>query len=73
VDLDYHLIPGLAFAEREVLKTTRPETLAQARRIEGVTPAGSIRLLAYVRRFPAARIPATEDAAAASSEGFKEE
>jgi tRNA uridine 5-carboxymethylaminomethyl modification enzyme len=50
LDLDYDSIPGLALAEREVLKITRPETLAQARRIEGVTPAGSLRLLAFVRR-----------------------
>ncbi|KAG5984049.1 hypothetical protein E4U54_006176, partial [Claviceps lovelessii] len=52
VDLDYDAIPGLALSEKEVLKMTRPETLSQARRIEGVTPAGTIRLLAYVRRRP---------------------
>mgnify|MGYP005988796835 CR=1 FL=1 len=50
LDLNYDNIPGLALSEKEVLKTARPETLAQARRIEGVTPAGSLRLLAYVRR-----------------------
>ncbi|OAA54432.1 Glucose-inhibited division protein A [Cordyceps fumosorosea ARSEF 2679] len=50
LDLDYDAIPGLALSEREVLKITRPETLAQARRVEGVTPSGSLRLLAYVRR-----------------------
>ncbi|CAG9996642.1 unnamed protein product [Clonostachys byssicola] len=49
-DLNYDTIPGLAIAEKQVLNATRPETLAQARRVEGVTPAGSIRLLAYVRR-----------------------
>lgn len=50
LDLDYDKIPGLAMAEKQVLKETRPETLAQARRIEGITPAGSLRLLAFVRR-----------------------
>ncbi|TQW04405.1 hypothetical protein V2A60_007040 [Cordyceps javanica] len=50
LDLDYDSVPGLALSEREVLKVTRPETLAQARRVEGVTPSGSLRLLAYVRR-----------------------
>lgn len=50
VDLNYDSVPGLALSEREVLKITRPETLAQARRVEGVTPSGSLRLLAYVRR-----------------------
>lgn len=52
LDLDYDVIPGLALSEKEALKVTRPETLAQARRIEGVTPAGSLRLLAHVRRQP---------------------
>ncbi|KAK5997398.1 Vacuolar protein sorting-associated protein 45 [Cladobotryum mycophilum] len=50
LDLDYDTIPGLALSEREVLRTTRPETLAQARRVEGVTPSGCIRLLAHIRR-----------------------
>ncbi|KAG6042174.1 hypothetical protein E4U41_003920 [Claviceps citrina] len=50
IDLDYDAIPGLALSEKEVLNATRPETLSQARRIEGVTPAGTIRLLAYIRR-----------------------
>ena len=50
LNLDYDVVPGLAMAERQALKATRPETLAQARRMEGMTPAGSLRLLAYVRR-----------------------
>ncbi|KAH7260039.1 glucose inhibited division protein A-domain-containing protein [Fusarium solani] len=50
--LDYDEIPGLAISEKEALKAARPETLAQARRVEGVTPSGSLRLLAYVRRNP---------------------
>ncbi|KOS16806.1 tRNA uridine 5-carboxymethylaminomethyl modification enzyme MnmG [Escovopsis weberi] len=49
-DVDYDGILGLALSEKEVLRTTRPETLAQARRIEGVTPSGCIRLLAHIRR-----------------------
>lgn len=52
LDLDYDSIPGLALSEKEVLKATRPETLAQARRVEGITPSGSLRLLAHVRRQP---------------------
>jgi tRNA uridine 5-carboxymethylaminomethyl modification enzyme len=50
LDLDYDSIVGLSMGEREVLKRTRPESLGQARRVEGVTPAGRLRLLAYVRR-----------------------
>ena len=48
--LDYENIAGLSIAERQALVATRPETMAQARRIEGVTPSGCLRLLAHVRR-----------------------
>jgi tRNA uridine 5-carboxymethylaminomethyl modification enzyme len=49
-DLDYDSIHGLSYAERTVLKETRPESIGQARRLEGVTPAGCVRLLPYTRR-----------------------
>lgn len=49
-DLDYDALFGLSIVEKNVLKATRPESLAQARRLEGVTPAGCIRLLGYVQR-----------------------
>ncbi|KAK2594453.1 Mitochondrial Translation Optimization [Conoideocrella luteorostrata] len=52
VDIKYDDVPGLALSEKEVLNAIRPETMAQARRIEGVTPAGTIRLLAHIRRRP---------------------
>ncbi|OLN81527.1 Mitochondrial translation optimization protein 1, partial [Colletotrichum chlorophyti] len=48
--LDYDKVSGLAMAEKNVLKATMPETLAQARRLEGITPAGCVRLLHYVQR-----------------------
>ncbi|KZL63431.1 Glucose inhibited division protein A [Colletotrichum tofieldiae] len=48
--IDYDKVPGLAMAEKAVLKATMPETLAQARRLEGITPSGCIRLLGYVQR-----------------------
>ncbi|KAK2000515.1 glucose-inhibited division protein A subfamily [Colletotrichum falcatum] len=48
--IDYDKVPGLAMAEKAVLKATVPETLAQARRLEGITPSGCIRLLRYVQR-----------------------
>ncbi|KAK2057651.1 GIDA-domain-containing protein [Colletotrichum caudatum] len=38
--IDYDDVSGLAMAEKAVLKATRPETLAQARRLEGITPSG---------------------------------
>ncbi|KAK1751593.1 mitochondrial translation optimization protein [Echria macrotheca] len=50
VDLDYDGVDGLSLAEKGVLKATRPESLGQARRIEGITPAGIVRLLRHVKR-----------------------
>ncbi|KAK1835227.1 mitochondrial translation optimization protein [Podospora conica] len=48
-DIDYDGIVGMSLAEREILKATRPETLAQARRVEGMTPNGCVQLLKYVQ------------------------
>lgn len=64
-DLDYDAVRSLSLVEKSILKTTRPETLAQARRLEGMTPTGCIRLLAYVKRGPAAIDAAAAAAAAA--------
>lgn len=64
LSLDYDEIPGLAISEKEALKAARPETLAHARRVEGVTPAGSLRLLAYVRRRPSRSAPEETNEAA---------
>lgn len=50
VDLDYSSIYGISTAEKTALQATKPETIGQARRIEGMTPNGCLRLLAYVRR-----------------------
>ena len=49
-DLDYATIPGLSNEIRQKLESVRPATLAQAGRIEGVTPAALTLLLAHVRR-----------------------
>ena len=48
-DLDYSSIYGLSTEERDALEIARPESVGMARRIEGVTPAGALRLLAFVR------------------------
>ncbi len=48
-DLDYSSIYGLSTEERRALEISRPESVGMARRIEGVTPAGALRLLAFVR------------------------
>ena len=50
VDMDYEGLGFLSLAERAVLGATMPETLGQARRLEGVTPSTVIKLLNFVRR-----------------------
>ncbi|KAK0646342.1 glucose inhibited division protein A-domain-containing protein [Cercophora newfieldiana] len=51
LNLDYDSIVGLSEAEKDGLRVARPETLGQARRLECMTPAGSLKLLYHVRRF----------------------
>ncbi|MEL6773364.1 MAG: tRNA uridine-5-carboxymethylaminomethyl(34) synthesis enzyme MnmG [Pseudomonadota bacterium] len=48
-DLDYRALPGLSGELAAKLSRHRPETLAQARRIEGMTPAALMLLLAAAR------------------------
>ncbi|KAI4154193.1 MAG: hypothetical protein LQ341_000406 [Variospora aurantia] len=48
-DLDYDGIHGLSIEERRALEVARPESVGMARRCEGVTPSGALRLLAFVR------------------------
>lgn len=49
LDLDFDAVFGLSFEEKAALRVARPESVGQARRVEGVTPAGALRLLQYVR------------------------
>jgi tRNA uridine 5-carboxymethylaminomethyl modification enzyme len=48
--IDYGAISGLSNEVRDRLEIVRPMTLAQAARIEGVTPAALTTLLAHVKR-----------------------
>lgn len=48
--LDYTAIPGLSTEVKQKLSATRPATLGQAARIEGVTPGALTALLGHVRR-----------------------
>jgi len=50
IDLNYDSIFGLSMHEKSILNATRPESIGQARRIEGMTPSGCLRLLAVVRK-----------------------
>jgi tRNA uridine 5-carboxymethylaminomethyl modification enzyme len=49
-DLDYRAIGGLSNEAREKLSTTKPATLGQAARIEGLTPGAITVLLGHVKR-----------------------
>ena len=55
-DIDYAAIAGLSNEVRQKLEQVRPATLAQAGRIEGITPAALTQLLAYVRRVGGRRL-----------------
>jgi tRNA uridine 5-carboxymethylaminomethyl modification enzyme len=48
-DLAYDSIFGLSFEEKRALEVARPESVGMARRVEGVTPTGALRLLQYVK------------------------
>ena len=47
--LDYKSVFGLSTDELQALEMARPESIGMARRVEGVTPAGALRLLAFVK------------------------
>jgi len=49
-DLDYNQVPALSFEVRQKLTKHRPETLGQASRISGVTPAAISLLLIHLRK-----------------------
>ncbi|HTK01584.1 MAG TPA: tRNA uridine-5-carboxymethylaminomethyl(34) synthesis enzyme MnmG [Bordetella sp.] len=49
-DLDYDAVLSLSFEVRQKLKTHRPETIGQAARISGITPAAISLLLIHLKR-----------------------
>jgi tRNA uridine 5-carboxymethylaminomethyl modification enzyme len=49
-DLNYAAVPSLSTEVRQKLEALRPATLAQAARMEGMTPAATLLLLAHLRR-----------------------
>ena len=52
-DFDYRGIAGLSAEVRQKLEAARPASLAQAGRLEGLTPAALMLLLAHLRKGPA--------------------
>lgn len=51
-DLDFHALPGLSVELQQKLSRHRPSTLAQAGKIDGMTPAALLLLLAHARKSP---------------------
>ena len=49
--LDYAKVRGLSFEVRQKLSAQRPETVGQASRISGVTPAAVSLLLVHLKRW----------------------
>jgi tRNA uridine 5-carboxymethylaminomethyl modification enzyme len=49
-DIDYSLVKGLSKEVQQKLNTHRPETLGQASRISGVTPAAVALLMVHLKR-----------------------
>ena len=49
-NLDYAVIPGLSMELRQKLQLYRPQTIAQAQAMDGMTPAAVTLLLAVIRR-----------------------
>lgn len=52
-DFDFFSLPGLSSEVRQKLDRHRPGTLAQAARIDGITPAALLLLLAHLKAPPA--------------------
>ncbi len=51
-ELEFHAMPGLSVELQQKLERHRPATLAQAARIDGMTPAALLLILAHVRKTP---------------------
>ena len=49
-DLDYLKVAALSFEARQTLAKHRPETLGQASRISGITPASISLLLIHLKK-----------------------
>ena len=56
-DLDYDTVTSLSFEVRQKLKQQKPQTLGQASRISGVTPAAISLLMIHVKRLQYGKRP----------------
>jgi tRNA uridine 5-carboxymethylaminomethyl modification enzyme len=55
LDFDYTMVRGLSNEACEKLQVVRPETIGQAARIPGITPAAVSLLLVHIKKFKTAR------------------
>lgn len=60
-DLDYREIHGLPIEAQQKLNAQKPETIGQASRISGITPAAISLLLVYLKRKSRSKIIALKD------------
>ena len=65
-DLDYSLVHALSFEARQKLNTHKPETLGQASRISGITPAAISLLLVHLKKGKFKGFTETADTVAAA-------
>ena len=49
-ELDYSLVGGLSAEARDVMRRLRPETIGQANRLPGLTPAAVVAVLRHLKR-----------------------
>ncbi|HSC98698.1 MAG TPA: tRNA uridine-5-carboxymethylaminomethyl(34) synthesis enzyme MnmG, partial [Casimicrobiaceae bacterium] len=59
-DLDYASVRGLSIEVQQRLNAQRPETLGQAARLSGITPAAISLLLVHLKRVASAPLRAAE-------------
>ena len=52
VQLDFSLVGGLSAEARDLLRRHRPDTIAQANRLPGMTPAAVLAVLRHLKRIP---------------------
>ncbi|MEO6626829.1 MAG: tRNA uridine-5-carboxymethylaminomethyl(34) synthesis enzyme MnmG, partial [Burkholderiaceae bacterium] len=64
VDLDYMAVSALSFEARQALTRQRPETLGQASRMPGITPAAVSLLLVHLKKSRGRSLLATSGATA---------
>ena len=61
VHLDFSLVGGLSAEACDLLTRTRPDTIAQANRLPGMTPVAVLAVLRYLKRLPPGSLTAPDE------------